>query len=78
MVLATGAGMQAMDDLAQKFGTGPEPVAKEAVQAMLRGKAEVVPGLLNRITAGLQGLMPGALIESVASGIYLKRLPRKG
>ncbi|MBK8614232.1 MAG: SDR family NAD(P)-dependent oxidoreductase [Flavobacteriales bacterium] len=72
------AGMQAMDDLAQKFGTGPEPVAKEAVQAMLRGKAEVVPGLLNRITAGLQGLMPGALIESVASGIYLKRLPRKG
>jgi short-subunit dehydrogenase len=62
----------------QKFGTPPEPVAKEAVRAMLRGTAEVVPGLMNRITVGLQGLLPGALIERIASGIYLKRLPRKG
>jgi len=70
------AGMQVMDDLAKKFGTPAEPVAKEAVQAMLRGKAEVVPGLMNRITVGLQALVPGALIERIASGIYLKRLPR--
>lgn len=71
------AGMMAMDDLARKFGTGPEPVAKAAVQAMLSGKAEVVPGLLNRITAGLQGVMPDSLNEKIASGIYLKRLPKK-
>ena len=71
------ARMQAMDDLAAKFGTGPEPVAKAAVQAMLKGKAEVVPGLLNTITAQLQRLMPGSLNERVASGIYLKRLPRR-
>ena len=71
------AGMMAMDDLARKFGTGPEPVAKTSVQAMLNGKAEVVPGLLNRITAGLQGLMPHSLNEKIASGIYLKRLPKK-
>jgi short-subunit dehydrogenase len=70
------AGMQVMDDLARKFGTPAEPVAKEAVRAMLKGRAEVVPGLMNRITAGLQGLLPGALIERIASGIYLKRLPR--
>jgi short-subunit dehydrogenase len=68
--------MQAMDDLARKFGTGPEPVAKAAVRAMLRGQAEVVPGLLNLITARLQGLMPASLNERVTSGIYLKRLPR--
>lgn len=71
------AGMQAMDDLARKFGTGPEPVAKAAVQAMLKGKAEVVPGLLNRITATVQGWLPDSLNEQLASGIYLKRLPRK-
>jgi short-subunit dehydrogenase len=71
------AGMQAMDDLAVKFGTGPEPVANTAVKAMLAGKAEVVPGLMNRVTAGLQGLLPSALIERIASGIYLKRLPRR-
>lgn len=71
------AGMQAMDDLARKFGTGPAPVARAAVKAMLRGKAEVVPGLLNQVTAAVQRLLPNSLNERVASGIYLKRLPRK-
>ncbi len=69
------AGMQAMDDLAKKFGTPPEPVAKTAVAAMLKGKAEVVPGLLNRITAAVQAITPMSLNEKIASGIYLKRLP---
>lgn len=71
------AGMQAMDDLARKFGSGPGPVAKSAVKAMLSGKAEVVPGLLNRITAKAQGWLPDSLNEKVANGIYLKRLPAR-
>jgi len=71
------AGMQAMDDLAKKFGSAPGPVAKAAVAAMLSGKAEVIPGLVNRITSGLQGLLPTGLNESLVSGIYLKRLPGK-
>ncbi len=71
------AGMMAMDDLARKFGTGPEPVAKSAVKAMLKGKAEVVPGLLNRITATVQGWLPTGVNERLASGIYLSRLPQK-
>lgn len=69
------AGMQAMDDLARKFGTPPEPVAKAAVAAMLNGKAEVVPGLLNKITVAVQKITPMSLTEGTASGIYLKRLP---
>jgi len=72
------AGMQAMDDLARKFGSGPGPVAASAVKAMLKGKAEVVPGLLNRITAKAQGWLPDSLNEKVANGIYLKRLPPEG
>lgn len=71
------AGMQAMDDLAKKFGTPPEPVAAAAVTAMLKGKAEVVPGLLNKITAAVQTIMPMSVNEGTASGIYLKRLPRR-
>lgn len=71
------AGMQAMDDLAKKFGTPPEPVAISAVAAMLKGKPEVVPGLLNRITAAVQTIMPMSVNEGTASGIYLKRLPRR-
>lgn len=69
------ARMQALDDLAKKFGTGPEPVAKAAVSALLRGKAEVIPGLLNTVTSRIQGWLPTGLNESIASGIYLKRLP---
>ena len=68
------AGMQAMDDLAKKFGTGPEPVAKTCVRAMLKGRAEVVPGLLYRITAFFQQVLPAGPVERVGSGIYLKRL----
>lgn len=71
------AGMQAMDDLARKFGTPPEPVAKSAVSAMLAGKPEVVPGILNRITRVFQGIMPMSVNEGTASGIYLKRLARR-
>ncbi|MDQ3100247.1 MAG: SDR family oxidoreductase [Bacteroidota bacterium] len=71
------AGMTAMDDLAKKFGTPPEPVAKAAVDGLLRNKAVIIPGGTNRFTIAIQKLMPTALTEGVASGIYLKRLPRK-
>jgi uncharacterized protein len=69
------AGMHAMEDLAKKFATGPEPVAKAAVQAMFKNRAVVVPGASNVFTVKLQKLVPSALTEGVASGIYLKRLP---
>ena len=72
------ARMMALDQLARKFGSTPEVVAKTAVKAMLNGKAEVVPGLLNRITAGVQWILPDALNERMASGIYLKHLPKGG
>lgn len=70
------AGMQALDQLAKKFGSSPEAVAKEAVKAMLAGRAEVVPGVMDSLTAQLMKLLPEALIEKVASGIYIRHLPR--
>lgn len=70
------AGMQALDELATKFGSKPEAVAKSAVKAMLAGRAEVVPGLLDSLTAQLMKLLPEGLTERVASSIYVKHLPR--
>jgi hypothetical protein len=69
------AGMQVMDDLAQRFGSSPAPVAKAALNALFAGKAEVVPGFMDGLTAGVMNLLPSSLVERVASGIYLKRLP---
>lgn len=71
------AGMQAMDDLARKFGTGPGPVARTAVKAMLKGKSEIVPGLLNRVTVMLQRQVPDSLNEQVVGDLYMKRLAAK-
>ena len=70
------AGMQALDKLAEKFGTPPGPVARSAVKALLGGKAEVVPGVLDGITAQLMRSLPDVLTERIASGIYIKHLPR--
>ena len=69
------AGMQVMDDLAKKFGKPPEPIAKAALNALFKGRAEVVPGALDGLTAWVMGLLPTGLVERIASGIYLKRLP---
>ncbi len=69
------AGMQAMDDLARKFGLPPERIARSAVRALFAGRAEVVPGFLDGITAWLLVNLPSTLTERMASGIYLNRLP---
>ena len=71
------AGMQAMDDLAKRFGHEPEPIAKAAVRAMLHGRAELVPGRLDRFTSLLMGLFPESMVERIGSDIYLKRLPQR-
>ncbi|MCC6937396.1 MAG: SDR family NAD(P)-dependent oxidoreductase [Flavobacteriales bacterium] len=71
------ANMQAMDDLAKRFGKPPGPIARAAVDAMLAGRAEVVPGFLDRTTSWFMKLFPDALVERVASNIYLKRLPKR-
>lgn len=68
------AGMQSMEDIARKVAMEPEPVARICVKAMLKGKPEVVPGLLNRITAFFQQVLPAGPVERIGSGIYLKRL----
>ncbi len=70
------ANMQAMDDLAKRFGKPPEFIARVAVKALLAGKAEVVPGITDRIAAQAMKLLPDGLMERISSGIYLKRLPR--
>ena len=41
-------------------------VARIGVEAMLRGKAEVVPGLQNKSVAFLSWLLPKSVVESVA------------
>lgn len=54
----------------EKMNMTPGEVARQSVDAMMRGKTEHITGWVNRLGAALVWLMPRKLSESVASGIY--------
>ncbi|MDX2196049.1 MAG: SDR family oxidoreductase [Cytophagales bacterium] len=68
------AGMQAMQAIADKFNMPSEVVAHTAVKAMFSKKTEVVVGFVNQISAMATYILPKKLIETMAAGIYLKKL----
>jgi uncharacterized protein len=57
-------------DLAKKFNMRPDQVAKTAVDAMFRGKLEVITGALNKLGAVLAWLLPKNTIEKASAKIY--------
>ena len=65
------AGMSdAIKKKADAFGMSPEAVAKIAVKAMFKGKAEIIPGLLNKITVWFTALVPKSIPENIAVNLY--------
>ncbi len=72
---ADRAGMGAeLQKTAAKVSMAPEAVAQIAVQALLAGEVEVIPGLLNKVSVGLTSVVPKKLTEKIAAGIYEKYL----
>lgn len=67
---ASRAGMDALADLAAKFNMQPDDVARIGLKAMFRKRAEVVPGLLNRLSAFGAKLLPAHLTEKIGAGLY--------
>lgn len=67
---ADRAGMVILSKMADRFNMQPDDVAKIAVQGMLDKKSEVIPGLVNKITAFANRLLPKRFIEKTAAGIY--------
>ncbi|WP_213086896.1 hypothetical protein [Chitinophaga agrisoli] len=43
------------------------------VQGLFAGKAEIIPGVLNVVTAAAVRLLPKGVVESVAAGLYKVR-----
>ncbi|HEY0611638.1 MAG TPA: SDR family oxidoreductase [Chitinophaga sp.] len=64
------AKMQAVQATAEKFGMTPEAVAEKALKGLFAGKAEIIPGALNAISALGTRLLPKAMIERIAAGLY--------
>lgn len=64
------AGMEAMKERAEKFSMPPEVVASIAVNGMLKGKAEVLPGFTNWFSVQLTYFVPKFIPEKIAEGLY--------
>ena len=72
---ADRAGMGAeLQATANKVSMTAKAVAEAAVAGLLAGEAEVVPGVLNKVSAGLTSFVPKKLVERIAAGIYEKYL----
>ena len=72
---ADRAGMGAeLQATANKVSMTAEAVAEAAVAGLLAGEAEIIPGLLNKVSAGLTSVVPKGLVEKIAAGIYEKYL----
>jgi hypothetical protein len=67
------AGMNDLGKAADTFGMSAESVAEIAIRGMLKGKTEIIPGLINKVAAGALKLSPRAISERVAGKIYSKR-----
>jgi short-subunit dehydrogenase len=55
---------------AEKVNMTPADVAKQAVEATLVGKAEVVTGIINKVGKLMAWLMPKGIVETTAGSIY--------
>ena len=72
---ADRAGMGAeLQATANKVSMTAEAVAAIAVAGLLAGEAEIIPGMLNKVSAGLTSIVPKGLVEKIAAGIYEKYL----
>lgn len=66
-----------MNDYARKTATryymSPEAVAKIAVTGMFKGKAEIIPGVSNKLHSMLPRFFPKSVVEKIAGKIYHPR-----
>lgn len=67
---AKRAGLDAFSKMAEKFNMKPDHVAEIAVKGMLAKKSEIIPGFSNVISVYANRILPKAMIEKIAAGIY--------
>jgi len=70
----TRAGMKAHTlKTAERFNMTSQAVAKTAVKGLLKGRAEIIPGISNKLNALITKVVPKSLTERVAANIYKPR-----
>lgn len=65
------AGMnESLKKKAEKFSMKSTEVARIAIKGMFNRKAEIIPGFMNWFTVQMTYLVPKAIPESIAEGLY--------
>jgi short-subunit dehydrogenase len=70
------AKMDALKEIAKKFEMHPETVGKAAVNGLLNGTLEIIPGFSNKASAVATKFLPKRLAEKIAASIYLNKLDK--
>jgi short-subunit dehydrogenase len=68
---------QVIKDKGKKFLMDPTDVAKQALNALISGKAVFVPGMVNKLMSVYPRLLPRNLAFNVATGIMESAVDRK-
>ena len=55
---------------AEKFNMTPEAVASIAVKSLFAGRAEVIPGAMNKFSSAMVWLLPKPIVEKIARNLY--------
>lgn len=64
------AGLDALADLAEKFNMHPQDVARIGLKGLFDGKAEIIPGFLNQLSAYAAKHLFKTWIERISAGLY--------
>lgn len=69
----TRAGMSAaIQKKSDTFSMSADKVAEIAIKGMYKGKAEIIPGVLNRIIAIFTAWLPKGITEKITNDLYKK------
>jgi uncharacterized protein len=68
------AGLQAIQERADKFSMKAEEVARIAIEKMFKGKSEIIPGWVNIISSQLTSWVPKSITEKIAADLYKEAL----
>jgi hypothetical protein len=75
---AVKAGMsERTKEIAKRFNMKPADVGEIAVNGLLRGKTEIIPGFTNKLNAWLPKFFPKLITEKIAGSIYDKNVAPK-
>lgn len=69
------AGLTSIKATAERFGMHPDEVAASAIKGMFRKKAEMIPGIVNYLSAMATRIFPKVMVENIAAGLYKKATP---